>query len=156
MGTIIKTLFLAAIVAGAAFFIAPYHTLQKLTAALENEDAAAVDKYVDFDAVAAAFQQDFARKMGIDTQGTGIADTLAISLSGSFLRGISGPGNMILILKDKDRRDLMGLSPKMADLLSRGSWQGADNFVLYNNDGKPTTLLKRTGFHWEVVAIRIP
>jgi DUF2939 family protein len=157
MGKLFKLIILIALIVGAYAFITPYRTVQHLTQALENEDPALVDQYVDFDAVKSSFQDDFAKRMGIDTDGNNnIASTLATGIAGTFINSIVSPDMMVTVLKDKDRRDNMGLSATIGDLLSRGRWIDAHNFVLSNDDGKPTALLRRTGLlRWEVVALRI-
>lgn len=157
MGKIIKLIITITLIAGAYVFITPYRTVQHLTQALENEDPATVDRYVDFDAVKASFNDDFAKRMGLDTESNNnIAATLATGIAGAFVNNIVSPEAMVFVLKDKDRRDHMGLSSTIGDLLSRGRWQNRNEFVLSNDDGEPTALLRRTaGTQWEVVALRI-
>ena len=151
----IKFILAALLIVGVYAGIQPYRTVQNLTQALENEDAVAVDKYVDFDAVQASLGDDFAKRMQIDEgKPNSMGAMLATSIASTFLRGIVSPDTMIAILKDKSRRDRMGFSDSLGDLASRGSWYSNKEFVLHNDDGQPTTLLTRNGVKWEVTALR--
>lgn len=147
---------LAALLIGALWLGAqPYITIQNLTEALENEDPARVDTYVDFDAVQRSLGDDFAKRMHIDEgKPNSMGAMLATSIASTFIRGIVSPETMVSILKDKDRRIRMGLSDALIDLPARGHWYGDKEFVLFNDDDQPTMLLTRKGLKWEVTALR--
>ena len=152
-----KFLLAALLIVGAYAAITPYRTVQNLTQALENEDAAKVDEYVDFDAVRAAFADDFATRMNLKAAPpSSVGSILGTSIATAFIGNIVSPETMVTVLKDKTRRDRMGLSTSPADLAARGKWQGLDSFVLYNDSNQPTALLQREGLHWQVTALRIP
>lgn len=152
----LKFLLAALLIVGVYAGIQPYRTVQNLTQALENEDAAAVDRYVDFDAVKENLNEDFAQKMGLETgEPNSFAQTLATAVAATFIRNIVSPETMVTVLKDKARRDRLGLSSSLADIFARGSWQGTSQFVLRNDDGQPAALLTRDGLKWEVTALRV-
>jgi hypothetical protein len=155
MGKFIQLIILIVMLGSAYLFVSPYRTVQKLITAIENEDAQAVDDYVDFDAVKAAFQEDFVTKLGLDPSASAFGDVLATSLSGAFLNSIISPETMIIILKDPQRRETMGLAGEFGDLFERGQWKDTSTFILNNESGRPTTLLTRSGLHWEVKALRL-
>jgi len=152
----IKFILAVLLVVGIYAGIQPYRTVQNLTQALENEDPLKVDQYVDFDAVKTNLNKDFAVEMGLDQgQQNSFAQTLATTIANTFIQGILSPETMVAVLKDKTRRDNLGLSSSLADLAARGSWQNTDQFVLRNDNGQPTALLTRNGVKWEVTALRI-
>ncbi len=149
---IVLILVLAVLVYGAM----PYIAVAKLTRALENEDAITVDQIVDFDAVQASLQDDFAMRMGIEPQSANAADRLANSLSHMFLSMAVTPQAMVYVFKEKPRRDSMGLSTSPATLLSHGDWSGPGTFIMNNAQGQPTLLLVRRGaLNWEIVGLRL-
>lgn len=160
IGRLFNLFVLVVIVVGGLVAYSPYATVQKLTMALENEDKTAIATYMDFDAVKAAFAAgDFAEKLGLDTgnkQDNSIGKMIANRIMGSFASAIVSPDSTIAILKDKDRRDVMGLGTDLLDLVSRGRWHGSDQFIVYNDNGQPTMLLERAGLTgWTVKALRI-
>lgn len=152
-----KTILLILVIAGAAFYASPYLAVQNLTQALEDEDTQSVEQYVDFPSVKENFKADFATRLGLSTAGDSagnIGNVLATRIAGAFINGIVSPDTMVTILKDKQRRDRLGLSPRITDLLSRGTWLDMHQFVLHDDYGHPTALLQRNGLQWQVTAIR--
>lgn len=135
--------------------IQPYRTVQNLTQALENEDVAKVDQYVDFETVKKSLGDDFAKRKNLD-QGkpNSVGAMLATSIAATFLKGIVSPETMVTILKDKSRRDRMGFSSSFGEVVGRGAWLNDKEFVLRNDDDQPTALLTRNGLKWEVTALR--
>ena len=155
MKTIFKIILLAALLAVAWVAISPYRTVQKLTSAIESENADAAAQYVDFDAVRYSMQNDFMRRFGAKPDGTGVGDRIASSLAGSFISMAVTPQAMVFVFKDQDRRDAMGLTTSYATLLTHGRWVDTSNFILTNHDSHPTMLLTRNGLHWTVTALRL-
>lgn len=157
-GKILNTLILAALLGGAAFVYGPYKSVTGLTEALENENTAAVDAIVDFDAVKKSLNNDFAKELGINTgpDEKSLGATVAATLIGSFLSQIVSPDTMVTVFKDKARRDRIGLSAQAGEILSRSAWQGTDKFVVFNGDGEPTMLFKRDGLMtWQLSGLRV-
>jgi len=141
-------------------WLTPYLTLQKLVAGMENEDPAIVERYVDFDRVKTSFQNDFVTSLGLEDGAQSnmmdsIGTTLATRIAGTFINNIVSPETMVSVLKDKDRRERLGLSRELMTLLNRGEWVNGNQFVLHDDFGKPTMLLERTGAKWEVTAISL-
>ncbi len=138
------------VVAGALAFLSPYYAVTQLTEALEAEDAQAVDKYVDFDAVRGYVENDMRQQAG----GTGIAGAI-----GGFVGAAAGsmvtPDTMVAALKDQSRRDSMGMSSSLRQMMHRGQWHSADQFIVHNTEGRPTMLLTRRGIGWEVTGIKL-
>lgn len=154
MFKLIKFVIIIGLIAGAYAYVSPARTIQQLTQALENEDAKAVSQYVDFDRVRESLQSDFAQKMNLNPD-SGLGNVLATQITGAFLSGIISPETMVTVLKDKSRRDRLGLSDNLGEVLSRGSWLGGDYYVVRNDNGDPTIMLERQGRIWQVVAIRL-
>ncbi|NBX66294.1 MAG: DUF2939 domain-containing protein [Proteobacteria bacterium] len=157
-GKILNTLIVAALLSGAGFVYAPYKSVADLSQALENENVAAVDAAVDFDAVKKSLNNDFAKELGINTgpDEKSLGATIAATLVGSFLGQIVSPETMVTVFKDKSRRDRIGLSTQAGEILSRSAWQGTDKFVVFNGDGEPTMLFKRDGFMaWHLTGLRV-
>ena len=155
MGKIFNLLLVVAFVCGGYFFAGPYMAVAGLTKALENEDAAAVSAYVDFEALRTSFTDDFAQRMGLEQKGTDLASILATRIAGAFIQKIVSPESMIAILKDKDHRNRVGLADNYADIFANGSWQGTSAFTLADETGAPVTLLERDGLSWKLVAMRL-
>lgn len=157
-GKIFNALILAALLGGVAFVYGPYKSVTDLSQALENENVAAVDASVNFDAVKASLNNDFAKQLGIQTgpDEKSLGATLAASLVGSFLSQIVSPDTMVTVFKDKARRDRIGLSTQAGDVLSRSAWHGTNKFVVFNADGEPTMLFTRLGpLKWELTGLRV-
>jgi len=136
------------------YALAPYRTVQNLTHALEAEDVAAVDAYVDFDAVRLSLKNDFMQTQDGAQPPADAFERLSTSLTGTFLRLIASPQSMVFVFKDQPRRDAMGLTSSLATLLGRGRWVNADTFILKNADNTPTMLLNRQNGQWEVTGMR--
>ena len=158
IGKLFNITIVVAVLAGGAFWYAPYSTAKSLENALENEDPIKVDQYVDFEAVKLSLNDDFAKKLKIDT-GSGdssFGSTLATRIASTFISAIVSPETMVSVLKDKERRNNMGLSDDMLNLVSRGSWHGASQFILYDDDNEPKMLFERHGLmSWTVTGLRI-
>lgn len=146
---------LAAILAIAVLAYGPYGTTMSLTNALENEDTAKLPQYVDFPAVKKSLTNDFATRLGLPTKQKSLGETLVSGITGSFMQELVSPDTMVMVLKDARKRDHIGLSANLTDLLMNGKWHGASQFVLYSPDGQPATLLERQVFKWRVTALRI-
>ncbi|MBU6234259.1 MAG: DUF2939 domain-containing protein [Alphaproteobacteria bacterium] len=154
-GKIGSLLFILVTLAGGAYVYGPYATTTSLTKALEAEDAAAVQKYVDFDAVKASFSDDFAKRLNLPVEKKSIGEMIVGEITAGFLRQLVSPDSMVLALKDAEHRKNMGLSSSVSDVVVHGNWIGLEKFVLNNPDGQPATLLEREGFGWKVTGLRV-
>lgn len=155
-GFIRKIVFLLLLGYGLYWF-SPYRTVQSLTAALENEDPAQVAQYVDFDALKANMTVSMAQKIAPDAaqKDPSISGIIAKHIAGAFVDSIVSPASMIPVLKDKTRRDQLGLSTSMDELAMRGSWQDTSHFVLHNAKGQATAILTREGLDWRITSLKI-
>jgi len=144
-----------ALLGGVAFAAGPYFAAKSLTEALENEDAKSVSNYVDFDAVKSSLSNDFADRLHLNKQEESFGKALATQIAGAFLGQIVSPEAMVTVFKDKSRRDRMGLSADIPQLITHGSWHGPTQFILSDDEGNPATLLERQGAVWRVTAMRL-
>lgn len=151
---ILGTLVLATCLLIGVFIYGPYGATISLTQALENEDTKAVAKQVDFDALRTSLNDDFAKKLGIAPKES-LGSAIVGRIAGAFLSQIISADSMVMALKDKERREHLGLSADLTNIIIHSQWIDMDTFVLNNLDGAPATLLKRDGLNWRVAAMRI-
>lgn len=152
----------AVLIAIAALWLAlsPYWTLSRMRNAVETKDAAALNGYIDYEALRANLKAQFAAAMTQQAAARG-ADpakvAMAMAFAGPMIDGFVQPAVVTAMLaNDKSAKSPFGNGGKIIGDKISVHRTGLTTFVV-ESDGKPGgPAFKMSGFGWKLVGIDMP